>query len=76
MKKLFFSMLGLFILYFVLSGILFLFRGNTLYQYEIMNNGNAITVEEKRHSKTKTTNEYYDFKLKLGKRHVKYDDEK
>ena len=67
MKKLFFSMLGLFILYFVLSGILFLFRGNTLYQYEIMNNGNAITVEEKRHSKTKTTNEYYDFKLKLGK---------
>lgn len=67
MKKLFVSMVGLFLLYFLLKGIFFLFRGNTVYRYEIMNNGNAITVEEKRHTKTKKTREYYDFDIYIDK---------
>ena len=67
MKKLFVSMVGLFLLYFLLKGILFVFRGNTVYRYEIMNNGNAITIEEKRHTKTKNTNEYYDFNINIDK---------
>lgn len=65
MKKLFFSMIALFVVYFLLKGVLFLFRGNTVYRYEIMNNGNVITVEEKRYAKTKQTSEYYDFHVQI-----------
>lgn len=67
MKKLFISMVGLFLLYFLLKGILFIFRGNTVYRYEIMNDGNAMTVEEKRYTKTKKTSEYYDFRIYIEK---------
>ena len=72
MKKLFVSMVGLFLLYFLLKGILFVFRGNTVYRYEIMNNGNAITIEEKRHTKTKNTNEYYDFNINIDKENYQF----
>lgn len=65
MKKLFFSMIGLFLVYFLLRGILFLFRGNTVYQYEIMKDGNVISVKEQRNRKTDTTEEYYDFEIGL-----------
>mgnify|MGYP006910804739 FL=1 len=58
-------MIGLFLVYFLLRGILFLFRGNTVYQYEIMKDGNVISVKEQRNRKTDTTEEYYDFEIGL-----------
>ncbi len=72
MKKLFISMVGLFLLYFLLKGVFFLFRGNTVYRYEIMNEGNAITVEEKRYTKTKKTSEYYDFSINIAKENYRF----
>lgn len=72
MKKLLVSMIGLFILYFVLKGTMFLFRGNTVHTYELVDNGNVTTVIEKRNTKTKNTDEYYDFEIKSGKQQFSF----
>lgn len=72
MKKLLVWMIGLFILYFSLKGILFLFRGNTVYTYELVENGNVMTITEKRKTKTKEMKEYYEFEIKDGKQSISF----